>query len=153
MRVCFLFLCLISMAACKKTPVASPTSYSFTANAAQYSGNTYTASYVRDSVTGKLTFLSRFYIGAQSDNKYISLTFSGNNYIDTGTYSNLGALMYFNGVYSYNEIIGTYGIMSLDTINHLISGTFQFRGYNSLESMLYYNVSDVIFTNISYKTQ
>jgi len=154
---CFSLICLLLIAACKK-PAVQPSSYSysFIDNTFQFTGNAYTASYKRDSVSGKLVFQSLFYLNTPGDSVFISLTLAGNNYIDTGTYSNVGPLAYHDGGfhgYLYNEDYGTYSITKLDTANHLISGTFQFRGSCSLEAILFENVSNGVFTNIAYKTQ
>ena len=155
-QFCFLVICLLLIAACKKTSDQPGNyAYSFTDNGFQFTGNAYTASYKLDSVSGNLIFQALFYKGTPSDSQFINLTFSGNNYIDTGTYSNAGSLTYRDGGfrgYLYSEDYGTFGITKLDTANHLISGTFQFRGVCSLEAVLFQNVSGGVFTNIAYIT-
>ena len=147
-----LFMVSLLVAGCKKE--ATPTyAYTFTANASNFSGNVYDASYIRDSVSGKLKFDAKFYIGAKTDYRYIELKFSGNNYIDTGSYTNVGPLTYNRDGHTYIEQYGTYTINKLDTANQLISGTFQFTGYCSIETILYMNVTNGVFTNVKYVTQ
>jgi hypothetical protein len=153
-QFCFLMICLLLIAACKKTTVQpSSYSYSFVANTQQFTGNGYTASYKRDTVSGNLVFEALLYEGAPADSLFVRIKFGASNYIDTGTYSNVGPLTFYDAGYIYAEDYGTYSISKLDTANHLISGTFQFRGNCSLEQVLFQNVNSGVFTNLTYKTQ
>ena len=149
---CALIVVLFLAAGCKKE--ATPTyAYTFTANASDFSGNAYDASYLSDSATGKLKFDAKFYIGAKTDARFVELKFSGNNYVDTGTYNNNGALSYSRDGFLYLEQYGSYHIGKLDTANKLISGTFQFTGFCSVQSVLYMNVTNGVFTDVKYVTQ
>ena len=153
-KVCFFLMCVLMLAACKKTAIdPSKYAYSFIANGTQFVGNSYTASYIKDTSNGKLVFLGRFYEGTPSDSVYMGIVLSDSAYIDTGSYTNVGPLFFDNKGYFYHQEFGTYSITKLDTANHLISGTFQFRCTNSLMTVLDVNVSAGAFTNIQYKTQ
>ena len=150
----FLAMCLLFMAACKKNdPPLSSYSYSFIGNGFQFQGNEYTASYVVDTL-GKKTFSAKFYERLPVDSDYVNFIFADSNYIDTGiTYLNAGAFSFHDQGVVYSEVYGSYTISKLDTVNNLISGTFQFRGTNSVEAILEQNITNGVFTNIHYKAQ
>lgn len=151
----FLAMCLLFIAACKKSdPPLSSYSYSFIANGFQFQGNQYTASYIVDTARHKKTLTAKFFERVPADSDFVCFLFTDSNYIDTGvTYSNVGPLTYHDKSYLYSESYGTYTITKLDTVNHLISGNFQFRGSCSLEAIIIQNIDNGVFTNIQYTTQ
>ncbi len=152
-KVCVLLICVLLIAACKKPIDPSKYAYSFIANGTQFVGNAYTAIYVDDTARRRKVFVGHFYEGNPGDSLFMGLVLIDSNYIDTGTYSNVGPLSFYNKGFYYHEEFGTYSITKLDTSSHLISGTFQFRCTNSLMTVLDENVSAGIFTNIQYNTQ
>ena len=151
-KVTVFFVCLLLLASCIKQETIT-TIFTFSSNGVQVSGNTYTASYKRDSVSGSHNFTANLYVGAKSNNNYIQINYSGAGYITPGTYNNGGIFSYIVDSTTYSETTGSLTISQIDTIAHKMSGNFQFSALNPAVTPSSLTITNGSFTALAYQVQ
>lgn len=160
MRLNYLLVLIVIAGICSCNKDKTVTSnFSFTYNGTNISGNNYQASYLLSHSTGNYNFTGTFY-GSNSGIK-AQLTFGGLEYIQPGTYqagsiyaNNIsGTLNLFVDSAQFETSSGSFQVTQIDTVNHLISGKFQFNGVNVLDMYQTVTVNNGSFSNISYAVQ
>jgi hypothetical protein len=151
---------LVAFSSCTKDngPVRA---YSFSFNGAQVIANQYTAIYHHDTTDSLWAFTGVFNISDTANYAYLQLSFVSRNIIQPGSYNygqtyaneTRASFSCVNGSKAYSETSGTLSVSSIDSVNHKISGAFQFTAVNNADAQNTISISNGTFTNLSYTVQ
>jgi hypothetical protein len=153
-------LFLATIASCSKDNGFAK-AYTFSLNGVQVSGDLYSALYHYDTAAGEWAFTGVFNISDTANYAYLQLNFVSQNIIRPGNYnygqsyanSTTAGFTCVNGPKSYSETSGNLQISQVDSVNHKISGAFQFAAVNTADAANSISISGGSFSNISYTVQ